>query len=101
MYCENRNRHHCLKATAGNVYGVAIVLAGLTGASFINFYNSATSTVSGTALMTIPIAGAGTVIIPPTVFPLLYCSTGIAISVTSSTASGGTQTSWSGSVWWM
>ena len=41
-----------------------------------------------------------TVMIPPTVFPLLYFSTGIEINVMSGIGSG-TQTTWYGTVWYM
>jgi hypothetical protein len=63
-----------------NVFEMAIVTAALSGASYINFYNSATTVAEPQSFPSRPLDLER--LSSPTVFPPLYCSAGIAISVT-------------------
>jgi hypothetical protein len=86
-----------IKATAGNLYGFAIISSTAT-AGFIEFFNTATTATSGPVL-TLPIAANGTLIVTPAQMALLNFSAGIAINV--ATAVGGTsEITWTGTVWY-
>ena len=85
-----------LKATSGNLYGLAIVSATAT-AGFIEFFDTATTATSG-AVWAIPIAASGTVIIPPSALALMHFANGIAINVASPLNGTTTQITWSGTV---
>lgn len=85
-----------IKASAGSLYGFAIVSATAT-AGFIMFFNTATTATTGT-VWAIPIAASGTVIISPSVLAMLNFSTGIAINVASPINGTTTQITWTGTI---
>jgi hypothetical protein len=85
-----------IKASAGNLYGFAIVSATAT-AGFIEFFNTATTATSG-AVLAVPIAASGTVILSPSQIALLNFSTGIAINVATPLNGTTTQITWTGTV---
>jgi hypothetical protein len=88
-----------IKASAGNLYGFAIVSATAT-AGFIEFFNTATTATSG-AVLAVPIAASGTVILSPSQIALLNFTTGIAINVATPLNGTTTQITWTGSVWYL
>lgn len=88
-----------IKSSAGNLYGFAIVSATAT-AGFIEFFNTATTATSG-AVLAVPIAASGTVILSPAQIALLNFSTGIAINVATPLNGTTTQITWTGSVWYL
>lgn len=88
-----------IKASAGNLYGFAIVSATAT-AGFIQFFNTATTATTG-AVLAVPIAASGTVILQPGHFALLNFTTGIAINVATPLNGTTTQITWTGTVFFL
>jgi hypothetical protein len=88
-----------IKASAGNLYGLAITSSTAT-AGFIQFFNTATTATSG-CVWAIPIAASGSVFIPPSVLALLNFSAGIAINVATPLNGTTTQIGWTGTIMYM
>jgi hypothetical protein len=87
-----------IKASAGNLYGFAIIAAAGSLAGFIEFFNTATTATTG-AVLSLPIPAAGSLVLSPSQLALLNFSTGIAINV-ATTIGGVVQITWSGSVFY-
>ena len=88
-----------IKATAGSLYGFAIVSSTAT-AGFVQFFNTATTATSG-CVWAIPIAASGTIIVPPSVLALLNFSAGIAINVATPLNGTTTQITWTGTIMYL